>query len=117
MTQITTQVKMEICSGQGEWAAAQAKGDPSSHWVALELRHDRVADTVMNSLTNRVFKTRQTNLRFSAPVPSTIQTLQGIYAAFSLKQASSCIYILLFFSFFGVGGGGIRTHAYVDTFM
>ncbi|KAL3907197.1 MAG: hypothetical protein SGPRY_010265 [Prymnesium sp.] len=36
-------VKMEICSGTGDWVAAQAKADVNTgNWVALELRHDRV---------------------------------------------------------------------------
>lgn len=35
-------VKLEICAGNGDWAVAQAKADPGSDWVALELRHDRV---------------------------------------------------------------------------
>ena len=35
-------VKLEICAGNGDWAVAQAKADPDSDWVALELRHDRV---------------------------------------------------------------------------
>lgn len=34
---------MEICSGTGDWVAAQAKADVNTgNWVALELRHDRV---------------------------------------------------------------------------
>ena len=36
------QVKLEIAAGNGDWAVAQAKKDPESNWVALELRHDRV---------------------------------------------------------------------------
>ena len=35
-------MKLEICAGNGDWAVAQAKADPGSDWVALELRHDRV---------------------------------------------------------------------------
>ena len=35
-------VKLEICAGNGDWAVAQARADPASDWVALELRHDRV---------------------------------------------------------------------------
>ena len=35
-------VKLEICAGNGDWAVAQARADPDSDWVALELRHDRV---------------------------------------------------------------------------
>jgi len=42
----TPPVKMELCSGGGEWSAAQAHADPDSLWVAVELRHDRVCETV-----------------------------------------------------------------------
>jgi len=38
-------VKMELASGHGEWAAAQAREDPAARWVCVELRHDRVAAT------------------------------------------------------------------------
>ncbi|CAE7513255.1 trmB [Symbiodinium natans] len=36
-------MKMEICSGNGDWVIAQAKADEGlANWMALELRHDRV---------------------------------------------------------------------------
>lgn len=38
-------LKLEICSGAGEWAVAQARADLESNWVTLELRHDRVNQT------------------------------------------------------------------------
>ena len=38
-------LKLEICSGAGEWAVAQATADTSSNYVTLELRHDRVYQT------------------------------------------------------------------------
>lgn len=38
-------LKLEICSGAGEWAVAQAKNDPNANWVALELRFDRAYQT------------------------------------------------------------------------
>ena len=39
----TLPVKLEICSGAGEWAIAQAKADQdAANWMALELRIDRV---------------------------------------------------------------------------
>jgi len=38
-------LKLELCSGSGEWVAAQAAGDAGrANWAALELRHDRVYD-------------------------------------------------------------------------
>ena len=39
-------LKLEICSGAGEWAASQAKKDRDvADWVTLELRHGRVYQT------------------------------------------------------------------------
>lgn len=36
-------MKLEICSGNGDWVVAQADAERgTSHWGALELRHDRV---------------------------------------------------------------------------
>ncbi|CAE7362609.1 Capn15 [Symbiodinium microadriaticum] len=36
-------LKMEICSGNGDWVVAQAKAEQGlANWMALELRHDRV---------------------------------------------------------------------------
>lgn len=35
-------MKLEICSGNGDWVVAQAKKEPTSNWAALELRHDRL---------------------------------------------------------------------------
>jgi pentatricopeptide repeat protein len=43
-------VKMEICSGAGEWAVSQAAADPEAQWVTLELRHDRVYQTITKSI-------------------------------------------------------------------
>lgn len=36
-------INLELCSGGGEWLAAQAKRDPSACWMACELRQDRAA--------------------------------------------------------------------------
>lgn len=38
-------LKLEICSGAGEWAVAQAQADKASDYITLELRHDRVYQT------------------------------------------------------------------------
>merc|ERR1719326_859044 len=36
-------VKLEICSGHGEWVVAQAKAECGiANWAAVELRHDRL---------------------------------------------------------------------------
>ncbi|KAJ1481156.1 putative methyltransferase-domain-containing protein [Baffinella frigidus] len=44
----TKPVKLEVCSGAGEWAVAQARADTGkANWVTLELRHDRVHQTFM----------------------------------------------------------------------
>lgn len=40
---MTKPVKLEICSGNGDWVIAQAKAEQGiANWIALELRHDRV---------------------------------------------------------------------------
>ena len=42
-------VKMEICSGTGEWAVAQARADAGrADWVAMELRPDLVYQTLVS---------------------------------------------------------------------
>jgi tRNA G46 methylase TrmB len=38
-------LKLEICTGAGEWIVAQAAADRASDWVALELRFDRAYQT------------------------------------------------------------------------
>ena len=44
-------IKMEICSGAGEWAIAQAKADTDkANWLTLEMRHDRVYQTFCHAL-------------------------------------------------------------------
>ncbi len=35
-------VKIEYCSGTGQWISHQAKNDPESNWVAVEKQFDRV---------------------------------------------------------------------------
>lgn len=47
-------LKMEICSGSGEWAVAQALNDPLNDWVTLELRHDRAYQTLTRAVFNGV---------------------------------------------------------------
>jgi pentatricopeptide repeat protein len=50
-------IKLEICSGSGEWVVAQAlhdwnfeKNSANANWVALELRFDRVYNTMCRSI-------------------------------------------------------------------
>ena len=39
-------IKLEVASGTGEWAVAQALADVgNANWAAIELRHDRVYST------------------------------------------------------------------------
>jgi pentatricopeptide repeat protein len=41
-------VKLEICSGTGEWVAQQALADSGkANWVAIEVKHDRVYQTFL----------------------------------------------------------------------
>lgn len=51
-------LKLELCAGSGEWAAAQAAGDASrkkgANWVALELRTDRVHDCFTHAVFGRL---------------------------------------------------------------
>jgi len=46
-------LKLEICSGAGEWAVEQALHDPAALWMTLELRHDRVHQTWTRSELRR----------------------------------------------------------------
>jgi len=46
-------IKLEICSGSGEWAVEQAKSDPESNWVTLEYRADRVYQTFTRMVMQR----------------------------------------------------------------
>ena len=43
-------LKLEICSGAGEWGVSQAQNDERSRYVTLELRHDRVYGTFYRSI-------------------------------------------------------------------
>ena len=43
-------VKIEICSGAGEWVVSQAKNDPGSDWVSMEIRHDRIYQIFCRSM-------------------------------------------------------------------
>ena len=47
-------IKLEICSGQGEWVVKQAKHDPLCRWIALELRCNRVYDIFSQAILHRV---------------------------------------------------------------
>lgn len=47
-------MKLEICSGTGEWVISQALADPSADWISLELRHDRVFRTLTRALQQNV---------------------------------------------------------------
>lgn len=46
-------VKLEICSGVGEWVVEQASNDPTSLWLALELRHDRLYQTLIRAVLKK----------------------------------------------------------------
>src|SRR5262249_34825462 len=35
-------IKLEVCSGHGDWVVDRAFHDKSSNWVSLEMRYDRV---------------------------------------------------------------------------
>lgn len=41
-TNTTQPVRLEICSGHGDWLVDRAQRDPASLWVGLEMRYERV---------------------------------------------------------------------------
>lgn len=43
-------MKLEICSGNGEWATTQAEKDTHSDWITVELRQDRVYETFIRTV-------------------------------------------------------------------
>jgi len=60
-------MKLEICSGTGEWVVAQAKADKGkANWAALEMRHDRVYQT----FTRAAFDTSYSSLKSNNSTPT-----------------------------------------------
>jgi tRNA (guanine-N7-)-methyltransferase len=51
---INRPVRIEYCSGNGDWIVARAKQDPESSWVAVEKRLDRVKKIWSKSVNNGV---------------------------------------------------------------
>jgi len=50
----TLPLKVEVCSGTGEWAVTQAVADRSlANWVAMELRYDRTFEALTRAVTHR----------------------------------------------------------------
>ena len=47
-------IKIEICSGNGDWICQQAKTDKDSLWVSIEIRADRVYKTFINAMLENV---------------------------------------------------------------
>jgi len=47
-------VKMELCSGLGEWVTKMAQVEPSTNWLACELRHDRCSTMLAKMVTMNV---------------------------------------------------------------
>jgi hypothetical protein len=48
-------LRLEVCSGRGEWAIAQAQAESDvANWATLELRHDRVYQGVVSAIFKRV---------------------------------------------------------------
>jgi pentatricopeptide repeat protein len=46
--------KLEICSGNGDWAIEQAKNDPLNGWITIELRTDRVYHTLFKAFLQKI---------------------------------------------------------------
>tara|TARA_B100000003_G_scaffold101001_1_gene90486 strand:- start:12632 stop:14476 length:1845 start_codon:yes stop_codon:yes gene_type:complete len=43
-------VRVEVCSGHGDWITRRAKQNPNVRWIGIEMRRNRVALTWMKSL-------------------------------------------------------------------
>lgn len=53
-SQSQQQIKVEICSGNGDWICQQAKADKESLWISIEIRADRVYKTFINALLEHI---------------------------------------------------------------
>ena len=82
------ELKLEICSGLGEWIVAQAAADRAAkrgaRWVALEIRHDRVWRTFVRSAMTFAAEAAATNLAIVAG--DAAQVLPGHFAADSFSH-------------------------------
>lgn len=47
-------IKLEICSGSGDWVVSQCQQQASSNWVAMELRHDRIFQVCQLYINSRL---------------------------------------------------------------
>jgi tRNA (guanine-N7-)-methyltransferase len=47
-------IKLEVCSGHGDWIVDKAKKSPKSNWVAVEIRYERVFQIWYRMIFNNV---------------------------------------------------------------
>jgi len=77
-------VRMEVCSGHGDWIAERAQKRAEANWVAIEMRHERVFQIwnrmVFNRLENLLVIGGVATPVFRASVPS--QTIQELFVNF-----------------------------------
>ena len=77
-------VRMEVCSGHGDWIAERAQKRAEANWVAIEMRHERVFQIwnrlVFNRLENLLVIGGMATPVFRASVPS--QTIQELFVNF-----------------------------------
>ncbi|KAH0473996.1 MAG: hypothetical protein KVP17_002438 [Porospora cf. gigantea B] len=48
------QVRLEICSGKGDWLLSQAKADPSTFWIGCDIHHTRWQESRQKALLENV---------------------------------------------------------------
>jgi tRNA G46 methylase TrmB len=47
-------LKLEVCSGHGDWLTSKAEREPNVHWVGLEMRYERVFQIWSKSFMKRL---------------------------------------------------------------
>ncbi|KAH0487738.1 MAG: uncharacterized protein KVP18_004790 [Porospora cf. gigantea A] len=48
------QVRLEVCSGKGDWLLSQAKADPSTFWIGCDIHHTRWQESRQKALLEDV---------------------------------------------------------------
>ena len=89
-------IKLEICSGNGDWIVGQAEADQKSNYVALELKYDRVF-----SIFSRMFMMSMNSVTFNESASfkgsSNLAIIGGdackILPAHFMKESVGCIFI------------------------
>ena len=93
----TLPLKLEICSGAGEWACAQATKDAgNANWATLELRHDRVYSTFSRAILGGVSNLCMLSGDAMTILPNRISTesVSALFVNHPGKQFVLCIFVL-----------------------